>query len=377
MKIKVDIDKLLLFSMLLTCMFNGIVIQVIFWIILISMYMRGKKLDASEEQNKYVTVIIVYGVLFLIQLFFNKSTGFNSIRLFGLTRALMGISLLSICGARYKNVNTIHLLLWMSTLINVTYFIQDRFGFESTLTSFATINLATCIGLIIAPYLFVKSQSSLHRTAKVFFVFSYALLGVTYMSSTYIMGTSIFVLFIILYFLSKFVNDDKAFKKVRNFLILAIAIVIILFLFYVPLRMRYVSLLYNLDEDRANILEGAFKAISSFTSFEKIFGSGNNIFLHRVRYLEAHNAVIECFMIYGGCGILGLIIETISFIRINVVNNRNKSYHWLCIASISLAYLCYMMHPFFSSSFLTKIFLVMPLLYISHNNMLLNKEETI
>lgn len=369
MRIRINADKFLLVIVIIACLFNGVVAQMTFWAATSMLLIRSSRtLDDLQYKRRYLLILGLYIALFIVQIAFNKVEDFNALRLFGLTRALIGISLLRLSSTRVGKMDIMPILFGMASLINFLYYINAMFHVESAITSFATINLASCISLIMAPYLFYDTMENKHKLIKTIFIISHISIGTIYPSSTYIVGNILLVLFGTIITLSKHIRDIELFKRIRNILLLVIVITVAVFLFYVPLRLRYISLLYDFDADRANILEGSFQYISRFTNFEKIFGRGNNIFLHRVRLLEAHNAIVECFMIYGSCGVMIFLYETITFLKDVIISKPDNRFHaWIVIGSIALSYICYMIHPFYSSSFLTKIFLVLPAVFVSNN----------
>jgi hypothetical protein len=122
----------------------------------------------------------------------------------------------------------------------------------------------------------------------------------------------------------------------------------------------YLTLLTYLDYSRYFLANLGIDNWLNLSKFNQILGTGDNrVITQYGELVECHNFIIEVLTVYGVCGIILLTIETFVFLRESFMHGRDVENLSVIMYSVLMGYMFYMLHPYYTTGFLSKIFIVL------------------
>lgn len=362
--IYIHIDNILLSVLILSCVLKGAAGELLFCITLSILLFRNRRLIRENEYRKIlIFIIFLYILLMTIQI--KHLYPDVSWRIVGLTKCLCGIPLCILFTSSSYKKGLINLLVIYSVFFNVmaccirSGLITDQFWGHSFI-EFPGINSCGCLSLMLAPHI-LRLKEKKWMIYKILYFASLIFIFLTYNATTFRVSLLICAIFYIFSKL-KLNGFSQIYGMIRRNKKITAVIVIAVILAAVrndQIRNRYMVLLSRLDYSRFRILEQAFDKWIQATGFERLFGFGDNMYGLKYGILsEAHNFIMEVLMIYGTFGIIVLIIETYVFIELIFSLKRESRCFPAIMVTLIIAYLYFMLHPYYSSSFIIKLYMV-------------------
>lgn len=362
--ITIKIDRILLFLLILGCLIDGSVFELVFFVALGLLLFRNRK---EILRNKYYKLFILIIGLYLILLFLTLTHfhNLNTWRPVGITKVLCGLSLCVLLNDNLIKYDVERQLLLFLIFFNFYYFIfGTTSGLQQINTGFMNLPIAntlSCLNMIMLPHLFHTLKGKL-KIIKAIYVVSFIWILFKYAGSTLYVSILIYVLWTILHFIIINVKIRKIIVSNFSNRILPVlaGAFILLFLFNENIQSLYLDLLGHADKDRFTILFQAITRLRTISKTELFWGRGdNNFYLLTGRYIVPHNFILEVVTFEGLAGLAVLVFETVVFLRFIFMRKKGSQNKNAILLSLIFGYLFFMLHPVYTSSFLVKIFLVL------------------
>lgn len=359
----VSVDIILFTMFVLSCVIKGALFEVIFWGTFIALVFRNleKILHKWRQYAVFLFIIFCYFVLMLIQI---QHSNFDmGWRIVGITKCLCGISMCILISDRLCPYNIYIILLRFLLVFNFYVIFNIKLGgfiLENSIFELPGENSCICLNLLMWPHFFGVHIKE-NKIEGFLYMFSQVLLFFLTEGASYKIG------FVIIggYVLLKQLKLKRKFSRISEAILFNMFIIIVEVLLYglvfcKAIRMFYFCFLEKLDISRVEILTYGIQRRLELQTFENIFGSGE--ILYAVAYgrmIQAHNFIIETLTVYGVIGVIVLSIETMAFVKY-VYSLKKKNCYWReVVVSIILGYMTFMVHPFYTTSFLIKIYLIL------------------
>ncbi|MCI9533522.1 MAG: hypothetical protein HFG53_01760 [Lachnospiraceae bacterium] len=349
-----DKDRFLFLLLLISVTIPGSFFEIIFLAYCIFLVWNNWKDITKSQYGKSMLIPVVgYGILFFVQFLFNNQGIFFIIRLYGITKCLCGLELSFWLGYKICQKNPMRILTWFIIAVVCIYIFVYYIKREIKVEGIGSINVAGCLCMIMLPHV-LSQQNSLKKIERYLYVTLTIVLLYLYYSTTLLVEI---ILISIIYSFSHIQIQRKSIKRTSDFyLITSIFIIISIFLFVKNkfVYESYINLLGKLDTDHSNILQDAYRYFYELDSRSFLIGQGDNRFYHGMNLRAPHNAIMEIGLTYGILGIEVFTAEMVIFISILLRIRKNKNITAI-LASTLMGILYFMLHPFFTTSFLVKI----------------------
>lgn len=355
----INVNKALLFILLLSSSLPGIIWEIIFIISLLALLWRCFKWNNYDKF--YLLPIILYMGLFAIQILYGGLDSATIVRLYGITKCLCGLCICILFAQKvcYKDISGIVLL--YLTIINIGYLYAEYFHSMSEVggSSFwalGSVNALSGMNIIALPNILKKNN--VRPPLKIIYLIS---LGLLTLSQS---GTTLTVSYILLAVekgyrtLKRYFFVKKIQVKVRYMAYFLCFVFVSIYVFNKQCFDVFLSILDALDNARGNILKDAYyNNWIKFNGFKKLFGGGNNQFYHGMYMNVPHNAIIEIALTYGVFGIMVFVVEIIAIIKSLSIARSNRNFSEIFVTVI-IAFIFFMLHPFYTTNFAIKIVMV-------------------
>lgn len=361
-----DIDKLLLISLLICCQIDGIIFEgILFTLLLLMLYRNGHYINRNKNYIKFILVILGYSVLMTVHLI-HRGAGTSIPRLYGITKCLCGVSICILFSDRLCKKDVYHILLNFLIIYNFgAVFAEFNDIISIGNVEFILRNTCMCLNLIFWPHIFFFSRRKL-RLKKLVYLGSLIMLSVSYRSHysyysrSFIFGWLIFIVLVAIYYIFRplYCLSKRIRKNLLRISITCVLVLVISFLFSRTVINYYLTLLSKIDIARAEIISYGISRRGDLNQFEKVFGSGDILYpIRHGRIIQAHNFLVEVLTMYGFLGIAVLLFDMVIFWTFILKLKVSQKYP--LVISLLLGYLEFFAHPFYLTSFVTKIFLVL------------------
>lgn len=360
-KLSLDIDKILLLILILSCEIKGVVAEGVFFACLFALIFRANNFRRWKKNYKPFIYIIIAYIILLINLLLHFYPDI-SWRLVGITKCYCGISIVILFSDKLCKKDIFKELFNILIVINILAAIGNITNFSSD-SIFEIIggNTALSINMVFWPHIVYHPLRRIGVSGILYWI-SMIILGFSYISGALVVGISLLVIVIIVcYFIKIKLKVSKNSKKILVTCLLGIGIsFILLFVFNKTIRQVYLDIIAKFDISRTQIMSYGFSRRNSLPFFEQIWGSGDNRYAVAYgRIIEAHNFIVETLTMFGFVGIMVLIYETTSFWRFMLYLETEKKYLKPIIFSLLFGYMAFLIHPIYSTSFVFKIFFVL------------------
>ena len=369
MYINVVSDQTALLLLLFSCIWKGAAGEMLFFLIIGLLLLKNSKSILQPGINKYFLAVLA-GWLALMLIQSLHAYPAVSWRTVGLTKCLCGTGICVLTGNRMCRkdlTETFALSAAVLTFLSCYTFVRLGHAWNQhwlvTYMELPGLNTCGCFNLILFPHLYLVRKGK-WSFIKICHLLAAAALFFVYNSTTYRAGALLFILLYLRYT----VKINRSFPqsgKIRAWLrrtaagCLAAAAMAAL-VFHERVRNGYLYLLERLDADRYHIMLQAIDKWKSGLPRERLWGSGDMAF--RLRYDipgEPHNFIMEVLMIYGLAGLAVLMAETVLVVRYVCLLQTTGRYRAAVWYSVAAAYLCFMLHPFYTMSFIAKMYLIL------------------
>lgn len=360
-KLSDKINNIILLVLIYSTYVPGLIGEVVFYICLCILLIQSK--HNLKKDKVLLLPVMGYIVLFFIQIAWNYQGISWLIRLGGILKCVSAFSVCGLFADRYFNefgVKAIYGYCCINNIIYIILMIMTNGSEQYIVDGVGSSNLANCICMILLPYLFSK-ECPIGLPAKVFYFASYVVSYIFYPASTAQMVMVIYVLMaVLIYCVRKYsIKRYGIFKRWEIvFSIFVISLVgVYIFAFNEKMNAFYNRLLYKVDLARGDLFSRFLRYTPGLSKFNVWFGIGDNRYEFVENLFEPHNLIFDMFLVFGVMGIFFLILDTfIFFVRIK---NRVKLMQNIDILlSIIGLYIYFLFHPFYETSFLPKLFLV-------------------
>lgn len=362
---KVNVNKTLVILMFVSFFFPGMIKNVLFWGSFILLLFRnfGEKKEIEDEYaliNKRMSLILfAYCFLFVVQLLLNNQGASWAVRLFGLTRCIAGFELFYFTCKRVAKTHDLFRFLQLFFIIyNLAYLAGRYTGNVEFLNIFGSMNSCCALNLVFIPYFFYRKKKLSLISFAYFITFCGLILKSD--SSTFIVAIVLDVLvFILIKFEKNIKRNIKLFSQILGSAVAFIAGVFIVTFFVNETFYEYVlRWMTKIDMSRAVIYRIAAETYQKMSTFEKIWGSGNNIIYRTYDSTAAHNMFLEMALIYGVVGIAIMVLEIALIVNLTKMccTYENKAYMYLPILG---GYVMFMFHPFFTTFYIEKLLIIL------------------
>lgn len=359
----INTDKILFSLLILGCLINGSLFELIFFITLFLLLYRNRRSIVKNRYYKwFVFVIILYTVLLFFTIFYLRNS--NSWRAVGITKVLCGISLCILFSDNLIRFDIERILIGYLIIFNLMLFVLgENIDGEiiSGLVSLPGNNTLACLNVLILPHLLITYKRK-YKLLKAIYMLSFGLIFFRETGTTLLFVIAIFMIWIIIRKLWQNIKCNmKGFDcKIYKIFPFLFGMMILLFFFNSNFQSFYLELLLKTDRDRFTILSQAINRLSTVPYSELIWGRGdNNFYMISGRYIVAHNFVLEIVTFEGIAGLIVLVYETIVFFRYMCLRIMNLKIRQTVMVSLAFGYLFYLLHPVYTTSFLVKIYFVM------------------
>ncbi len=371
MYINVVSDQTVLLLLLFSCIWRGAAGEILFFLIIGMLFLKNIRNVLQTHRNLYFMLVTAgWLVLMLIQASIAGTE--MSWRIVGLTKCLCAIPVCVMLADSFSGNGkdlTETFALFAAVMTFTACYTYIKLGHEwnrhwlNDWLELPGLNTCGCFNLVLFPHLYVVKRGE-WSLIKVCHLLSAAALFFVYNSTTYRAGVLLFLLLSVRYALKKsrtFSVPRKISAKIRGTAagcVAAAAMAVLVF--HEKIREGYLYLLGCLDTDRYHIMLQAIDKWKSGLALRQLWGSGDMAF--KLRYDmpgEPHNFIMEVLMIYGLAGLAVLMAETLLFARYVCLLNTKGRYRGAVLYSVAMAYLCFMLHPFYTTSFISKIYLVL------------------
>lgn len=371
--LRIDKDIALLMILLLTSITSGVAVQAILICTVITMLFRNHFYSPVmiARLKQFGVPLILYVLLFAIMLLRNKFDTAGAIRLYGLTKASMGISLCILIAPTSAKRGCVRAITIGVILLDIIFMVSGRLLSQDML-NIGSINVYMATSMLLLPHVIISKELS--RTSKAILCLLILLMAFSYRSGTFVFGAVVIFFFLLIDFLRRKIRSRSSIKNFGKICILIIAVVLIVSIVNKRLLNNYMSLLDILDIDRFNILSDAIQQYSKWSIDRKMFGIGDNSYFHAPYVTPAHNAIMEMLMLYGVLGLCTMIVELVLIIRLILNTRMDKTHSLAVITSIFLAYMYFLVQPFYTSSFMMKVVLTFACMNTAYNGMISDED---
>lgn len=357
---KTDLDRLFLFLLIISTLLHGVGSQMLFFVTTgILIYRNRYYIRNNLYKKRFLFVVILY-LIPLAVLLWNSYPDITW-RPIGITKCMCGLALCMLMSDRVCRKDIGKMILFFMIFLNVmgTYVQiigRNIFGvFE-----FPGHNSCVCLNLIFIPH-FIAEKKEKMTVSRLMYYGSLVALTVSYLESStlWIGGILIIILNIWFSLKRKLPSLGKSLRKVLFATFSGVVLVLLYsFLFRADTQQAYLNVIGKFDISRAEILSYGINRLS-LPIHEQIWGSGE--ILYAVAYgrlIQAHNFIIESLSMYGMVGVCILVLDVL-FFWIYIFKYKNNPNYEKVFVSLMGGYLCFMVHPFYTTSFIIKIFMVM------------------
>lgn len=331
---------------------NPVLGELLLWISYIYLFFKCKSMEIHYTHKKvFLTIIFVYICLFAVQFFSNFQGIEYTIRLYGLTKNLMMLSLMILIWPSFS-VSTAVMLSVASSIISIIYIITADF-----IGIYVSQNGVIALCTISIPFLLYD----LLYGKKYFGIIN--LIPIIWLMLNSDSETLILILILQCVLFTCYVVFKKyRFARSRNILKLFgfLLFLGLVFIGYTAITnksfyQRLYVLMLSINGDRAGIWHRGFTQYTQRAAFLKLFGNGDNHVQMEFIQHAGHNAVLEELLIYGLVGMVLFAVETLFMWKIfSTVQNKTCKYFLFMI--MVAAYIEFLAHPFYSTYFIQKIF---------------------
>ncbi len=363
---RIDVGKLLLLIAIICSILPGIIPEVVLWACLtISAYIYRNTIPSIIGKSSYrrlLVVVIMFVLLFSLQLRHGLLQSDEKFRLFGLTKCIIapyiiGISFFSICKERFV-LKTVAIITALFSIVYMIAIILSR-NPDAVSYQLGSVNGVTGVDLVVLPAVVYSSQDQSNiKGSSPFWRYSYYTIvtALVILSSSFT-ATIVFALQVIAYIMYYFIGERMN-KAIKRFLLLLLLVIMALSIciatgnIYIdPWELR----------TRVGIWNNSYNQFMAGDRFCRLFGTGNDIVQMMANRQEAHNVFLEVLLIYG---IVGLVIFTVcSYFStrriIQLSRGESKSIYISIVSYIIIISL----HPFYTGLFLFQILSITIILY--------------
>ena len=329
---------------------------------LISLFVVGfKNFGFSKKQyyfKKFLFLFIVFFLLFFIQIYMNYQGREWLIRLFGLTRSIVGIEIMILFFSRYLNNYDYYPFLVLYLIIyNVIYLYSRLDGYELLPSHYGSINACCTLNALFLPLFYLSFKKRL--LLSILYIVLVIILAYYANSTTFyfVLLAHFFILFIAKF---KFIIPIVTrFLKKKGLLIL---VCFMTWLVYNILNNSdaqdvFFELISLVDMARHDIYVVAMDFYNNSSNFIKIFGNGNNEIYRAGDMSPAHNVLFEMLLVFGLIGFVFFMFETYCLVKWSY-NNISK-YGVNIFLILFSGYFMFFFHPFYTTFLLGKVFMIL------------------
>lgn len=286
-------------------------------------------------------------------------------RTIGLTKCMCAISVCALLSPYICKFDNTNMLMFFSSLFNFNNFFKYVLDIEinveietgKNLLYWPGINSCGCISLLILSHLMHKKINGL-KIRDLIFCLSVILSAIGYVGSTFVFCL---LLIISLRLLSEVrVHFSRSVKNIAmRCIVLSAVFMLIMGVVNEDVQLLYLRFLDYFDISRYQILTQGITWWETGTDIQKIFGMGDTVFELRYGILsEAHNFILETLMLFGFVGFMLMVFETFTVFKLMVFLGQKINKYKCILMSVIVSYVYYMLHPFYTSSFVIKLFLL-------------------
>lgn len=360
-RFSLNVDKILLLLLILSCQIKGIISEEIFFIcIFVLIFQKNSIKNLLQNYRSFIFIIFIYCFL-LMNLLLNFYPDITW-RLVGITKCFCGISVMVLISDKLCKRDIFKDFFYILIIINILASFSNITGFLGN-GFFDLIggNTALGINMVFWPHIIYHPLRKF-GVSGVFYWVSMIMLGCSYVSGALLIGVFLLVIVTMICYLGNTrikININS--KRVIIDLLLGCGmILLLLFVFDIRIRQIYFDMIAKFDKARTDIMTYGFSRRETLPFFELMWGSGDNRYAVAYgRIMEAHNFIIETLTMFGFAGIIVLIYETIIFWKLILHLDISKKYLRPIIFSVLYGYMIFLIHPTYSTSFVFKIFLVL------------------
>ena len=166
----INTDKILFSLLILGCLINGSLFELIFFITLFLLLYRNRRAIVKNRYYKwFVFVIILYTVLLFFTIFYLRNS--NSWRAVGITKVLCGISLCILFSDNLIRFDIERILIGYLIIFNLMLFVLgENIDGEiiSGLVSLPGNNTLACLNVLILPHLLITYKRKYKLYKKIY-----------------------------------------------------------------------------------------------------------------------------------------------------------------------------------------------------------------
>lgn len=355
--IKINKENGLTFILIISCIVPGVFGEAVFYIALFWGMLNALIYEKIPYSMRFAFIIISYISLMFICMYLNYPD--ITYRTVGLTKCMCGISICALLAPYICKSDVTGQLTVYAIIFNFLSFFSNAFGIEVgyTYLDIPGTNSAGCISLLILPHIICKRKCEIRLTDIIYFI-SLIFLNIGYISSTFV------VCFFVIIFLNLLPVGKMHFTPVIRKVIsqgfsLSAALLIIIGVVNDRAQALYYKFLEIFDIYRYQIIQQGVAWWQMQTSTKKILGTGDTIYFLRYGIpSEAHNFILETLILFGMAGVAVLVFDTYTFFKLIIFLKKSAIKFKCILLSVLVSYVYFMLHPFYTSSFIIKIFLI-------------------
>lgn len=290
----------------------------------------------------FLVVLIIYICLFFVHYIFGNHSSAELIRLWGLTKCICTPVLVYICFFR----NTFKMSSYI-TICCFVFILNILYGNSYVFKGIGSENCCTGLDIVLLPISFLMLTSRTNSFVLRFFIFLFIVSCYYNIFVTNSVTNQLLAILQISFFLLRkpivlfFIK-----KHIKNILIF---LVVIIMLSSLVVALDFLSLEADDLSTRVGIWQTAFVQFALSSSFNIVWGTGDNIVQMMSQALEVHNFMLEVLLIYGIVGFVITFIIIVSIIQA-LFNNKRSNKDLLALTVVSYLLIC-LIHPFFTGVF--------------------------
>lgn len=363
----ISINKLSLILILTSFLLPGIFKHILYWGPLVVLFYRNcifVKKDIYHIAMMGILFLII--ILFLIQVLVNNQGSSWTVRLFGLTKCIMGFEVFFlICKNTSEKYDLYNFFLIFLVFYNALYVYCTITGDINLISKYGSINSCCALNSIFFPVFLAKKEEK--KGLSHIYLLTFIAIAAAALSSTFYASIVAEIVCLIVF---KF--KEKISLHIKQIVYIGSGfffIIVGLFLYNLfnssVFAKKVIIVIQSLDMARANIYTIALNTYKNSSLFVKIFGNGNNIIYRAYDSTAAHNFILEMALVYGAVGVLILVIETYVIIRwtYSISSRITQSYIFLPLIG---GYVMFLFHPFYTTFYIQKYIFILAVCQIKN-----------
>ena len=343
-------NQILIWIFLLSTCMNGILWEVIGWMVLLLILISDKGIHnfrvLSRNEIKVLFIfffVIAYVVMQVTLLHLNSA---ETIRLYGITKTVIAFLIIYFFLNHYiRNNDIVSEILPLILILNLTYIFYLITGYETLNLIGGSRNYLGVINILFIPYIlkFIPPRKKITKIVWTILIILMALF----------LGSRTTLALTVATFLLTGLLENGLRTKIKVLLLSLLCLILVYtmlpFLGKSTNFVRAFSVFMSIkDQARIDLADSMWKQFDSYCNLQQLIGNGNNLIIWREA--PPHNFIYELLLCYGTIGTFFFIFGVvITILIITTSNSLNKKY---CLLIIGMALIVGLVQPFITSGYL-------------------------